>query len=666
MFRCPDTTAGRLARACCRIAIISAALSRLAAAADASPAVRWNLQPPASALAQARALPTPPVSANTPIRDLLFAQHVQIDEAGVRRLLRRAIRFETAEGMDRHGTLVLPFDAGAETLVLHQVAVLGTDGSVTQFDPQRAQVIDTKTYDVYTDTFELVLPLPGLHEGAIAVLEVEEISERGRMDGPWMLVSQPRTAWPRDRFELAVEWGAGHQPRWSTDAESLDCGVNGNRLRCSADALPAYPLTQEFIWVDTLPQVVVSEAESWEAIVAAEHRNVAAARAGNAGVDAIHAELTAQAGDDAELLDRLHAFVSRGIRYVSASEGAHATRPHSPAATLANRYGDCKDKSILLIELLERSGWESWPVLVATHRYNADKLTLPGLWWFNHMLVCGRRPDGGAFCTDPTDPWTPAGTLAHNIQGTAALPLRPGGAPGLLPQERNVWRAEVQSDVVFDTAGGQLEEQERRYLGAYAGWQRSRLAGRTGEERRRQLVLDYQSTVSDLVEPEVEVEGLADGDEEVIFRSRARYTGLQDPAADLSYQELAAWLSALLQEFTSDNREHAYPFPGVHFRSVYRYTVPAQWQLQLGGHALDLQTRFGSAKREVLWGPEGDSRRIDYRTVIDLPATRVAPADIPAFNDFLNAIRAQTVIWFTGELTGTIAGDTRPAGHATD
>ena len=57
-------------------------------------------------------------------------------------------------------------------------------------------------------------------------------------------------------------------------------------------------------------------------------------------------------------------FVQNKIRYVSLSFGSNAYHPHHPDEVLQNRYGDCKDKSLLLLSLLRAAGIQAWPALV--------------------------------------------------------------------------------------------------------------------------------------------------------------------------------------------------------------------------------------------------------------------------------------------------------------
>lgn len=77
------------------------------------------------------------------------------------------------------------------------------------------------------------------------------------------------------------------------------------------------------------------------------------------------ATLRAIDGDAARVAAALR-WVQREIRYVSMSFGENSHRPHSPDETLARRYGDCKDVTLLLVRLLRDLGLEARPALMST------------------------------------------------------------------------------------------------------------------------------------------------------------------------------------------------------------------------------------------------------------------------------------------------------------
>jgi lipoprotein NlpI/transglutaminase-like putative cysteine protease len=94
-------------------------------------------------------------------------------------------------------------------------------------------------------------------------------------------------------------------------------------------------------------------------------------------------------------------FVQTEIRYFSLSLGESSHRPTSPNLVLKRRYGDCKDKSLLLITLLKELGIESNPVLLRLGRRKGLEKLLPSPELFDHVIV-RTTVDGNIFYLDPT------------------------------------------------------------------------------------------------------------------------------------------------------------------------------------------------------------------------------------------------------------------------
>ncbi len=90
---------------------------------------------------------------------------------------------------------------------------------------------------------------------------------------------------------------------------------------------------------------------------------------------------------DAERVAAALEFVQAEIRYFSVSLGESSHRPAAPGAVLKRRYGDCKDKSLLLIALLRALGIESRPVLLAINYQRGLDAALPSPSLFNHVIV---------------------------------------------------------------------------------------------------------------------------------------------------------------------------------------------------------------------------------------------------------------------------------------
>ncbi len=94
-------------------------------------------------------------------------------------------------------------------------------------------------------------------------------------------------------------------------------------------------------------------------------------------------------------------FVQSSIRYFSVALGESSHRPAAPNIVLQRRYGDCKDKSLLLIALLKELGIHSEPVLLDVARRKGLDKFLPSPQVFDHVIVRA-EVDGEAFYLDPT------------------------------------------------------------------------------------------------------------------------------------------------------------------------------------------------------------------------------------------------------------------------
>ncbi len=94
-------------------------------------------------------------------------------------------------------------------------------------------------------------------------------------------------------------------------------------------------------------------------------------------------------------------WVQNDLRYFALAIGPHNLQPRPLADVCATRFGDCKDKSLLLARLLRELGLEAWPALVNTYwRHQVSELS-PGPFAFNHAIIAYRF-EGKLRWLDPT------------------------------------------------------------------------------------------------------------------------------------------------------------------------------------------------------------------------------------------------------------------------
>ncbi|EGR2796699.1 DUF3857 domain-containing protein [Vibrio navarrensis] len=89
------------------------------------------------------------------------------------------------------------------------------------------------------------------------------------------------------------------------------------------------------------------------------------------------------------------------VRYLGIENGIGSHAPRHPEQVLSQGYGDCKDKTLLLVTLLRQLGIEANPALVSTTYRTALNEQLPGHSAFNHVIV-NFTYQGEEYWIDPT------------------------------------------------------------------------------------------------------------------------------------------------------------------------------------------------------------------------------------------------------------------------
>jgi tetratricopeptide (TPR) repeat protein len=122
---------------------------------------------------------------------------------------------------------------------------------------------------------------------------------------------------------------------------------------------------------------------------------------------------------DFEKLRVFYENIMEEIPYQQIGFDYHASIPKKPDQVLVNGWGDCKDKSHLLIKMLHTSGIEAWPVMVMS-RGLGTKLPIP-YFGFNH-LITGAVIDNDTIFVDPSDVlFPPHHSLGIGLSGQPCL-----------------------------------------------------------------------------------------------------------------------------------------------------------------------------------------------------------------------------------------------------
>jgi hypothetical protein len=204
-------------------------------------------------------------------------------------------------------------------------------------------------------------------------------------------------------------------------------------------------------------------------------------------------------------------FVQDQIRYLGMESGINGYQPHPSRQTLEQRFGDCKDKSILLVGLLRAMGLRAWPVLVNTDEKGHIVERLPNPLSFDHCVVKLQLADkthwldptirnqGGNLHANSRGNWEKGLVIAEGKEALQTVPESPDGA-----------HIEISEDWEIGMVGEPVTiKVVTVYLGQEADIMRSSLLGSSVQEFEK-AYLNYYASLYGKIERigELEIEDL--------------------------------------------------------------------------------------------------------------------------------------------------------------
>ena len=340
---------------------------------------------------------------------------------------------------------VLPFDfaSNSEHIEIDYLRVRHPDGSVVSTAAADAQELPTEVTreaPFYSDLKQEQIPVRGLQPGDLIEYKIRFVRTKPEAPGhfwgseSFVLPSSGIVA-RSEVLELHVPkdtyiqvWSPNYKPtvsdtttngvaervyRWQTSQPDPVAGKTRNDL-LKLDNNPTLATSDD----PPLPNVAWTNFHSWQE-VGAWYRSLEGSRTQpDDDIRAKVATLIAGKSTPDEKARAIYAYVSSQVRYIGVAFGVGRFQPHEAGDVLNNQYGDCKDKSTLLISMLSAAGIAADPVLIgAGVTFNPD---VPSPGSFNHVITLV-HVDGKPLWLDSTPEVSPYQLLNPIIRGKHSL-----------------------------------------------------------------------------------------------------------------------------------------------------------------------------------------------------------------------------------------------------
>ncbi len=174
--------------------------------------------------------------------------------------------------------------------------------------------------------------------------------------------------------------------------------------------------------VPAYPAIVFSTGTSWQ-VVARDYAAIVESKIKNGDIKAVVENLIRGKQSQLEKVQAISGYLNKEIRYTGVEFGDAEIIPHSPDQTLVRKYGDCKDKSTLMVAMLRAANVPAYLALLNAGGRMDVPAGLPGMGFFDHAIVY--VPGSPDLWIDATDDFARLGQLPTSDQGRLALVVRP-------------------------------------------------------------------------------------------------------------------------------------------------------------------------------------------------------------------------------------------------
>ena len=220
----------------------------------------------------------------------------------------------------------------------------------------------------------------------------------GHFGNTWYVGSDEPIA--EQRLRVVIPEGRTLRFRTFGLDEPRDFSATNDRQWIWKNPTPIEPEESTPGWAVVWPFVQASDMNSWADVVEWALPMYSFDQELPPELEARIAEWKSLATEELRLLAALR-WTQKEVRYLGQMMGIHSHAPRLAKTVCEQKFGDCKEKTVMLGAVLERMGIKSFPILVNSRMRRGIADLLPAVEAFDHVIL-GVEWDGRVLFVDPT------------------------------------------------------------------------------------------------------------------------------------------------------------------------------------------------------------------------------------------------------------------------
>ena len=549
----------------------------------------------------------------------------------------QVVKILTERGVQNYDDIAIPHTPNAQHITVNVARTITSDGAIVE-PPEEAFNDVTPpgllSYNLYSDSMWRVISMPALKPGVCieyqVTLEDAGAEAVGSTSWFWGGFSFQSTD-PILQSAYALRIPKGTNFRWKAIHCQLDPQIlheeETNTYLWTYGETPA--LRKEYNMPatnDVVPRLSYSSVESWDAVYG-WYRDIAKDRyTVDTAIEETVEQLTADLLTPDDKIRAIYHFVASQIRYVGIELGQGAFQPTPADQVLSVRYGDCKDKTTLMIAMLNLVGIEAFPAMLNPAPYQRVDLELPSLGQFSHLVAAVPREGGGYVWLDPTADTCSYGDFPARNRGRKGFVIRNDRGefvdiPISTPESNQLI---VDTEIALTEDGAVQGTMQIDTLGQYNIEARLEYKQVSPSAWKDTLAVGLSKQFPGVRVDSVQMSDLADLNTPVQLNVAFSVENYAEPVGNrLVFPLPSDEFSDYAEIFAAAKRQHpldlSYP---MRMKKTIRLALPEGWKATFPKD-IRLENRFGSMKRQ--YKLEGD--QIHYEINFIIKESIIPPED---------------------------------------
>lgn len=347
------------------------------------------------------------------VHNILYDVQVQLTPDGNDRFTRRMVKIVSRAGLEEVGSARFDYDPAGEELIIH--------GIWRDRDGDRVKIENLEYIDIRRES-DLDY---GILDGRLTrYADIADLRVGDVIDMSWSIRARPKV------FPKHFLYWRTQQP---TNGYQFDhfrlLAPKDREITITGPARPTVSEAGEWVsyhwhhentaapdftdsikpWQELYGETQITTTSDWQAVNERLVDAYVPQRLPSALVDIVDKF----EGTEDQRVTAAFRLVQEQIRYMGIEIGAGGYLPRTPGTVWSRRFGDCKDKALLLVSILDHMDIPSDVVLV--NLYEGTRLAdyAPSPYLFNHAIVRVLSKKG-AYFLDPTDVFQ--GGVARHIR----------------------------------------------------------------------------------------------------------------------------------------------------------------------------------------------------------------------------------------------------------